>query len=85
MKTYGEWKYNSTIPDLSTRWRRVISFTPRLLYPQRNSSCPQWIGGCFGPRADLDAMEKKTSVKHGDSGTHVKYNQFLTNKLTKIK
>jgi hypothetical protein len=23
-----EWSYNSTIPDLSTRWRWVVSFTP---------------------------------------------------------
>jgi hypothetical protein len=28
-----EWRYNSTIHDLSTRWRRVVSFMPRLLYP----------------------------------------------------
>jgi hypothetical protein len=33
MKVYGEWRYSSTILDLSTRWRWVISFKPRLLYP----------------------------------------------------
>jgi hypothetical protein len=62
MKTYREWKYSSTIPDLGTRWRRVISFTPRLLYPQRNSPRTQLIGGYVGSGADLDAMEKKHSV-----------------------
>jgi hypothetical protein len=29
----GEWRYSSTILDHGTRWRWVISFTPRLLYP----------------------------------------------------
>jgi hypothetical protein len=34
MKTYGEWWYNSTNLDLDTRWRSVVSFMPRPLYPQ---------------------------------------------------
>jgi hypothetical protein len=29
-----EWRYSSTILDLGTRWRWMVSFTPRLLYPQ---------------------------------------------------
>jgi hypothetical protein len=32
-----EWKYSSTILNLGTRWRDVVSFTPLLLYPQGNS------------------------------------------------
>jgi hypothetical protein len=32
MKTYGEWRYGSTILDLGTRWRSVVSFTPLPLY-----------------------------------------------------
>jgi hypothetical protein len=28
-----EWRYSSTIHDLGTRWRLVISFTPRKAYP----------------------------------------------------
>jgi hypothetical protein len=37
----GERRYRSTILDLSTSWRRVVSFTPQLLYPQRKSpQCP---------------------------------------------
>jgi hypothetical protein len=40
MKTcLGEWKYS--VLDLGTRWRQVISFTLRPLYPQRKSLwCP---------------------------------------------
>jgi hypothetical protein len=30
-----EWRYISTILDLRTRWRGVVIFTPRLLYPRR--------------------------------------------------
>jgi hypothetical protein len=32
----GEWRYSSTILDLSTKWRWVVSFTPRPLYPRGN-------------------------------------------------
>jgi hypothetical protein len=32
----GEWRYSSTILDLGTVWRRVVSFTPRQLYPRGN-------------------------------------------------
>jgi hypothetical protein len=31
MKTYGKCRYSSTIIDLGTRWKCVISFTPRTL------------------------------------------------------
>jgi hypothetical protein len=34
----GEWRYSSTILDLGTRWRWVVSFMPRPLYPRRKSS-----------------------------------------------
>jgi hypothetical protein len=37
MKVYGEWKCSSTILDLGTRWRRVVSFTLRPLYIQWKS------------------------------------------------
>jgi hypothetical protein len=29
-----EWRYSSTILDFGTRWRWVVSFTPRPLYPR---------------------------------------------------
>jgi hypothetical protein len=41
--------------DLGTRWRWVVSFTLRLLYPQVKSP---WIGGWVGSRAGLDAVVK---------------------------
>jgi hypothetical protein len=33
----GEWRYSSTILDLCTRWRWVISFTPLPLYREGKS------------------------------------------------
>jgi hypothetical protein len=30
----GEWRYSSTILDLGTRWRWVVSFTDRPLHPR---------------------------------------------------
>jgi hypothetical protein len=33
----GEWRYNSTILDLSTGWRWLVSFTPRALYSRGKS------------------------------------------------
>jgi hypothetical protein len=36
-----EWRFSSTILDLGTRWKWVVSFMPRPLYLQGNSSpCP---------------------------------------------
>jgi hypothetical protein len=32
MKTYGESRYSSTMFDLRTKWRQVVSFMPQLLY-----------------------------------------------------
>jgi hypothetical protein len=36
----GEQRHSSTILDLGTRWRRVVSFTPRLLQPPGKSPPP---------------------------------------------
>jgi hypothetical protein len=44
--------------DLGTNWRWVVSFTPRLLYPQRKSPCTHWIGVWVNLRAALDDIEK---------------------------
>jgi hypothetical protein len=33
-----DWRYSSTILDLSTRWRQVVSFTLKTLYPAQTSS-----------------------------------------------
>jgi hypothetical protein len=49
----GEWRYNSTILDLGTRWRRVVNFTPRSLYlreyrPRYPLDGPQSRYGLYG-------------------------------------
>jgi hypothetical protein len=53
----GDWRYSSTVLDLSTRWRWVVSFTPQLLYPlgkspwypsDRRVGDPQSRSGCCG-------------------------------------
>jgi len=41
------------------RWRRVVSFTTRPRYPQRQVSGMYWIGSWVVPRAGLDLSPKK--------------------------
>jgi hypothetical protein len=53
MKT---WKYNFTILDLGSRWRLVVSFTARPLYPLERAIGIHWIGSRVGPRDSLDAV-----------------------------
>jgi hypothetical protein len=60
MKTYcGSGDIAPRILDLGTRRRRVVSFTPRPLYPQGKSPWYHWIGGWVGPRAFLDTVVKR--------------------------
>jgi hypothetical protein len=46
------------IVDVGTRWRQVISFTPRPLNPRRKSPGIHWIVGWVGPGAGLDDVKK---------------------------
>jgi hypothetical protein len=57
-KLTGECKYSSTILDLGTRWKWVVSFMPRSLYPRERSPDIHWIGGWVGLKAILQAVEK---------------------------
>jgi hypothetical protein len=60
MKTYGEsGGIAPRILDLGTRKRRVVSFTPRPLYPRKKAPGTHWIGGWVGPGAVLDAVVKR--------------------------
>jgi hypothetical protein len=59
MKTTWEWRYRSTILDLGTRCRWVVILTLLLLYSWERAPCTHWIGGWVGPRAGLDAVEKR--------------------------
>jgi hypothetical protein len=51
----GEWMYSSTILEFSIRWRWVVSFMPRLLYPPPWERAPRWVE----PRTGPDAVEKR--------------------------
>jgi hypothetical protein len=62
MKPFGEWRCSSTILDLSTRWRSVVSFTLWTLYLEKEVPGTHWIGGWVGPIAGLDAMRREESV-----------------------
>jgi hypothetical protein len=48
-----------TFWHLGTRWRWVVIFTPRLLYPREKSPGTHWIRGWVGPRASLEAVEMR--------------------------
>jgi hypothetical protein len=45
----GEWRHSSTILRLGTRWRWVVSFAPRPLYPGHRTSDIHWIWGWVAP------------------------------------
>jgi hypothetical protein len=64
MKIYVGWRYNSTILDLSTRWRWSASlpgrFTPGEIAPGTH-----WIGGWVGPRIGLDGVENRNIWQYG--------------------
>jgi hypothetical protein len=44
---------------LGTRWKWVVSFTPRPFYPQRNCPCSHWIGDWVGHSRSRRAGEEK--------------------------
>jgi hypothetical protein len=58
-KVHAMWKYRSTILDLGSRWRWVVSFTPQPFYRGEKVPGLHWIGGWIGPRARLYAVEEK--------------------------
>jgi hypothetical protein len=58
-KHMGEWRYSSTLLDLGTRCRWVVSFILLLLHPWKRAPGTHWIGGWVRPRVDLDSVEKR--------------------------
>ena len=44
---------------LGTRWRWVVHFTPRPLYPGERTSAPRWIGDWWGPIPALDGFKRR--------------------------
>jgi hypothetical protein len=57
VEAHGEWRYSSTILDLGTRWRWVVSFPPLPLYPAERAPNTHWRGGWVGPRVNLDDFD----------------------------
>jgi hypothetical protein len=56
--------YLHTFFDLGIRWRGVVSFTPRPLYPQGKSPWYPLDRRLDGPRAVLDTQIKASSNKY---------------------
>jgi hypothetical protein len=52
-----EWRYSSTILDLSTRCCWVVSFMLWLLYSEETAASTHCIGVWLSPRAGLDAVQ----------------------------
>jgi hypothetical protein len=57
-----EWRYNSTILHFGTRWRWVVTFTPRPLYPRRKN-----------PRYPLDMSLGGPQRRSGRRGEEKKF------------
>jgi hypothetical protein len=69
--------------DLSTRWRWVVSFTPRPLYPRVRVPGTHCIGGWVGPRAVLDAVVKrKIPSPRRESNPRTPIVQLVTQRYT---
>jgi hypothetical protein len=56
----GEWRCNSTILDVNTRWRWVVNLTPWPLSPGGKSPGTNCIEDWEGPVARLDTVEKNS-------------------------
>jgi hypothetical protein len=60
MKTHWSGGIAPRILNLGTRWRWVVSLTPRPLYtPGERAPGTHWIGDLVSPRAGLDAVTKR--------------------------
>jgi hypothetical protein len=46
-------------PNLSPRWKWVVSITSQLIYPLRKIPW-YWMAGWMGPRAGLDSVENRS-------------------------
>jgi len=65
MKTYcGSGGIAPRIPDLGTRWRWVVRFTPRRFTPRERAPGTHWTGGWVCPRAHLDAVQTQLQRIH---------------------
>jgi hypothetical protein len=53
-----EWRYGSTILSFGIKWRRMVSFTFRPLYPRENRARYPLDKRFGGPQRGLDVVEK---------------------------
>jgi hypothetical protein len=62
----GEWRYSSTILDLSSRWRWMVNFTSLPIYPRGKSlwyPLNRWLGGPQN-RLTLRRREKSCTAEN---------------------
>jgi hypothetical protein len=55
----GEWRYSSTIPDLSISWSEWSASYTSWFTPRKRAPGTHWTGGWVDPRAGLDDVEKR--------------------------
>jgi hypothetical protein len=53
-------EYISTILNFGIR---VVNFMSQTVYPQENDPSTDWMGGWVDPKADLDLVEKRSTIK----------------------
>jgi hypothetical protein len=80
-----EWRYSSThIFDLGTRCRWVVSFTPRLLYPQGKSPRYPLDRRLYGPQShSWRGSEEKIPSPHWESNPRTSIVQLVARSNTK--
>ena len=71
------------ITNLGIRWRWVVSFAPRPLYPLGDKAGTQWIGVWVVPSASRDYLEyRKVCRRLG--GTYAKWERSLLKNAPKL-
>jgi hypothetical protein len=71
------------ILDIGTRWRWVVSFRPRPLYPRERAPGTHWIGGWVGPKAVLDTvMKRKIPSPRRESNPRIPIVQLVAQRHT---
>jgi hypothetical protein len=75
----GEWMYSSSIPDFSTRWKWVVSFTLRPLCPGEIATSTHWIGEWGGLQSQSGHCGVEKNLTPAGNGTPVVQPQIHTN------
>jgi hypothetical protein len=84
MKMYGGSGFiDSHFLDLGTRWKRVVSFMPRPLYPP--GKAPVYIGGWVDPRAGVNDIEKLKFFAPQSSNIHCHLNTEVVQLHTEMQ